>query len=143
MIINSVSIQPSFLSKPLEKISQIFQSLMEKIVYLWKKALHSFCNCGSGRVFVFETLRARKGFRDSLQKELTILVGKSLSQWGCFDYSLFQNREDLDEFAVMMCFADEKSYRAHIESDFIADFEKRLGESHYEDVEERLYTSLR
>lgn len=130
------------------QIRPFFSNLIHRIAHIFERMFNFLTNLFttktnlSSRVFVYEKLEAPNGYQQKLQNELEALVAKSLSQSGCLQYDLMQDKENPSKFSVWMCFRDHQAYLDHTNSDFIADFERRLGDTHYKNVEEYLYHRL-
>lgn len=93
-------------------------------------------------IHVIETLEALPEKTEELKKALLAIVPLSRQEKGCISYELFQVHETPDQFAVIMCWKDLKSFERHNSALFIQEFVENFEQILYHKVVETLYKKL-
>ncbi|MCH9753748.1 MAG: antibiotic biosynthesis monooxygenase [Alphaproteobacteria bacterium] len=64
---------------------------------------------------LFATIKSKQGNETALKESLQKLIIPTLKEKGCLEYRLLQDKEDLSEFILVEKWADEDSWKAHME----------------------------
>jgi quinol monooxygenase YgiN len=79
-------------------------------------------------LFLVASLTAKSGREAELKQVLLDLRGPSRADDGCLQYDLHADRENPRHFLFFEAWRDEKSWRAHMETPHLKDFNARSGD---------------